>query len=195
MSLYDPVTKIADATRWLGEEAIQEQARLQAKGSVFGASTALHDESINTYLLRFTEPFAWADFSRAMDMLQSVVGDRILRVKGLLNVQGESAPRILHAIQHERYAGEAVCPPGPTRIATPGWYSSCVICRAVCSTRLSAHFAARWTPGIKLQTGTRFAGNRYCSPNAAGEFMSRNSCQYVRLHDFTRRHASPRKTP
>ncbi|MDB5802593.1 MAG: cobalamin synthesis protein [Rhodocyclales bacterium] len=104
MSLYDPKTRTADTGRWLGEQAVLEQARLQATGSVFGAATPLHDDSVSTYLLRFTEPFTWADFSRAMDTLQSVVGDHILRVKGLLNVRGEAAPRVVHAVQHERYA-------------------------------------------------------------------------------------------
>ncbi|MDB5888370.1 MAG: cobalamin synthesis protein [Rhodocyclales bacterium] len=108
MSLYDPVTKTADAVRWLGEEAIREQAQLQASGSVFGVAPALHDESINTYLLRFSEPIAWGDFSRAMDTLQSVVGDRILRIKGLLNVRGEDAPRVVQAVQHERHADNSL---------------------------------------------------------------------------------------
>jgi G3E family GTPase len=31
------------------------------------------------------------------------MGDRILRVKGLLNVMGENVPRVIHAVQHERY--------------------------------------------------------------------------------------------
>jgi G3E family GTPase len=108
MSLYDPLTKSADAARWLGEEAIREQERLQASGKVFRAATVFHDKSINTYLLRFSEPVAWGDFSRAMDILQSVVGDRILRVKGLLNVRGEDAPRIVQAVQHERHADSSL---------------------------------------------------------------------------------------
>jgi G3E family GTPase len=102
MSLYDAAGKTADVSRWLGEAAIAEQEQLRARGGVF-ARPALHDESVSTYLLRFDEPFAWSDFSRAMDTLQSVVGDRILRVKGLLAVRGEDKPRVVHAVQHERY--------------------------------------------------------------------------------------------
>ena len=103
MSLYDPVGKTADVGRWLGEAALLEQERLRARGGVFAQASSLHDESVSTYLLRFSEPFAWGDFSRAMDTLQSVMGDRILRVKGLLAVRGEDKPRVVHAVQHERY--------------------------------------------------------------------------------------------
>lgn len=104
MSLYDPHSKSPTVARWLGEAAIREQAQLHARHGVFGAApAALHDARVGTHLLRFATPFAWADFSRAMDTLQSVVGDRILRVKGLLNVRGEDVPRVIHAVQHERY--------------------------------------------------------------------------------------------
>ena len=103
MSLYNPVSKSADVDRWLGEAALLEQVRLRTRGVQTAGRSPLHDESVSTHLLRFSQPFEWGDFSRAMDTLQSVVGDRILRVKGLLAVEGEDAPRVVHAVQHERY--------------------------------------------------------------------------------------------
>ena len=69
-----------------------------ALGNADARHQALRD--LVAALLRFDEPFAWSDFSRAMDTLQSVVGDRILRVKGLLAVRGEDKPRVVHAVQH-----------------------------------------------------------------------------------------------
>ena len=38
-----------------------------------------------------------------MDVLLSTCGDRILRVKGLVGVIGEPAPRVVHCVQHVRY--------------------------------------------------------------------------------------------
>ena len=112
MSLYDPVTKSPDAKRWLNEAGLREQARLNARMNTFGGTAStlepLHDASIRTHVLRFSEPFEWADFSQAMDVLQSVVGQQILRVKGLLAVRGEEAPRVIHAVQHERYPTESL---------------------------------------------------------------------------------------
>jgi G3E family GTPase len=97
--------KSADVARWLGEEAIREQQRLQARMGVFGArtETAVHSERVLTHVLRFAQPVAWGDFSRALDTLQSVLGEHILRIKGLVAVEGEGAPRVIHAVQHERY--------------------------------------------------------------------------------------------
>ena len=107
MSLYAPEGKSPDVDRWLGEAAIREKQRLNARQGVFGRAAAapapLHDETIVTHVLYFTQAFAWGDFSRALDTLQSVVGERILRIKGLLAVQGEDSPRVIHAVQHERY--------------------------------------------------------------------------------------------
>ncbi|MBK9615372.1 MAG: GTP-binding protein [Uliginosibacterium sp.] len=105
MSLYSAAGKSDAVARWLGEAAVREQQRLNARHGVFGqaAAPALHDERVATHVLRFDQPFAWADFARAIDMLQSLVGDRLLRVKGLVAVEGEEAPRVFHAVQHESY--------------------------------------------------------------------------------------------
>jgi len=105
MSLYAPEGKTADVRHWLNESAIRAQQQLSARQGVFGrpAPAPLHNSTVSTHVLHFSQPFAWADFSRALDTLQSVVGERILRIKGLLAVQGEDAPRIIHAVQHERY--------------------------------------------------------------------------------------------
>ncbi|MDQ7989569.1 MAG: GTP-binding protein [Candidatus Dactylopiibacterium sp.] len=105
LGLYQPDGKTPDVARWLGEAAILEQQRLAARQGVFGraAPAALHDEAVKSHVLHFDEPLRAGDFSRALDTLQSVVGDRLLRVKGLLAVEGEAAPRVIHAVQHERY--------------------------------------------------------------------------------------------
>jgi G3E family GTPase len=105
MSLYDPAGRPPDVARWLGEAAILEQQRLHEKMSVFGATSRhpIHSDDISTHVLRFSQPLIWADFSRALDTLQSVLGEHILRVKGLIAVVGEDRPRVIHAVQHERY--------------------------------------------------------------------------------------------
>lgn len=105
MSLYASAGKVPDVAAWLGEAAVREQQRLQARISSMAPMTfsGQHGNDIVTHVLRFAAPVAWGDFSRALDTLQSVVGDRILRIKGLLAVQGENVPRVIHAVQHERY--------------------------------------------------------------------------------------------
>ena len=50
--------------------------------------------------------------AEAIDVLLSTCGDRILRIKGLVNVAGEAQPRVVHCVQHVRYP-EAALPAWP----------------------------------------------------------------------------------
>ncbi|GAA5164303.1 GTP-binding protein [Viridibacterium curvum] len=112
LSPYRLDAQPAEAIAWLGEVRAAEQARLQAGRGVFGqrkaAPLAIHSESVQTHVLRFEQPFEWPAFAQAIDTLLSVVGNAILRVKGLVAVAGEDAPRVLHAVQHERYPGHSL---------------------------------------------------------------------------------------
>jgi G3E family GTPase len=57
-----------------------------------------HDASVRTLALRFDKPFSWESFAAAMDMLISLRGKDLLRVKGIVNVEG--APVVVQAVQH-----------------------------------------------------------------------------------------------
>lgn len=104
LGLYDADRKTPDVQRWLGDAAILARQRMNAKQGVFARpAPAIHDEAVQSHVLSFSKPFHPAEFSRAMDALLSVVGKQILRVKGLLAIEGEDAPRVIHAVQHERY--------------------------------------------------------------------------------------------
>lgn len=113
--LYDPATKAADVRRWLAEEAVRANvghAPAAAGTPPHGNGSARHDARVHSFVLRFAGPFAWGEFAEAIDVLLSTCGDRILRVKGLVHVAGESAPRVVHCVQHVRYP-EAALPAWP----------------------------------------------------------------------------------
>jgi G3E family GTPase len=63
-----------------------------------GTRPALHDPSITTVSLRFEEPFTWASFSSALDLLATLRGPDLLRVKGIVNVDGQ--PIVVQGVQH-----------------------------------------------------------------------------------------------
>jgi G3E family GTPase len=46
------------------------------------------------------EPIDWTAFGVWLTMLLNRHGDRVLRVKGILNLGGESAPVAIHGVQH-----------------------------------------------------------------------------------------------
>jgi G3E family GTPase len=60
--------------------------------------TASHDPNIGTLSLRFDKPFSWPVFTAAVELLTSMRGPDLLRVKGIVNVDG--APVLVQAVQH-----------------------------------------------------------------------------------------------
>jgi len=63
-----------------------------------GARSALHDSLIKTLSLRFDKPFTWATFSAALELLATLRGPDLLRVKGIVNVDGR--PVVVQGVQH-----------------------------------------------------------------------------------------------
>jgi len=67
------------------------------------AARPVHDPRISSFVWRRDRPLAWDDLAGALDTLYDLLGERILRMKGLVNVEGEPGPRAVHAVQHALY--------------------------------------------------------------------------------------------
>ena len=61
---------------------------------------AEHSDGIASFVLRQDAPMPWLAFARAMDVLTSLRGADLLRVKGFLNVEGCSGPVLVQFVQH-----------------------------------------------------------------------------------------------
>jgi len=83
---------VADARGWLNAGAYASHA-----------AAPIHDPRITSFVWRHDSPVDWEDFATALDTLYDLMGGRILRMKGLVNVQGEAGPRAIHAVQHALY--------------------------------------------------------------------------------------------
>jgi len=59
-----------------------------------------HSHGIESFVLVFAEPLAWAVFEQAMAVLTALRGPDLLRVKGLVAVEGCRGPVVIHAVQH-----------------------------------------------------------------------------------------------
>ncbi len=68
------------------------------------ASSSPHDHRFATFSLRWPEAVAWDDFVAWLEAVLIARGDSIHRVKGLLNVAGESRPWVIQGVQHSFYA-------------------------------------------------------------------------------------------
>jgi G3E family GTPase len=88
-----PADKLA---RWIGPLAASS-----APGAAGGRTPrAEHSTGIQSFCLWFDRPFTWSSFETCMNVLTSLRGPDLLRVKGLVNVEGEAGPVVVQGVQH-----------------------------------------------------------------------------------------------
>jgi G3E family GTPase len=90
---FDPVGKIADVTEWLAAEAAHHHHHHHHDPN-------RHDARIHAFGLTFAEPLPWEGLATWLEMLAITRGASILRMKGILNLEGEDRPVVLHGVQH-----------------------------------------------------------------------------------------------
>jgi G3E family GTPase len=59
-----------------------------------------HHDGIDSFCLAYAEPLDWDTIAEALDRLVSISGEKILRVKGILDVIGNDKPVVVHGVQH-----------------------------------------------------------------------------------------------
>ncbi len=89
VGLHDANADAARIDRWLG-----------GAPPVTRADHRHHASAINTFSLRFEQPFSARAFEQCIATLTGLRGPDLLRVKGLINVDGETGPLIIQGVQH-----------------------------------------------------------------------------------------------
>jgi G3E family GTPase len=59
-----------------------------------------HSHGIDSFVVLFDRPIAWPAFEQAMAVLTALRGADLLRVKGIVAVEGATGPVVVHAVQH-----------------------------------------------------------------------------------------------
>jgi G3E family GTPase len=85
--LFDPASKIPDVAGWLHAEAHAHHHHD-------------HDERVTSFCLTFDRPLHWQGVGLWLEMLIQTRGKDILRIKGILNLQGQDRPVAIHGVQH-----------------------------------------------------------------------------------------------
>ena len=96
--VYDARTKGAEVRRWLAAEAEKDAADDRAHGHRHDVSR--HDAHIHSFTLSFEGALDWTAFGIWLTMLLHTHGEKVLRVKGILNVAGTDAPVVVNGVQH-----------------------------------------------------------------------------------------------
>ena len=93
--LYNPRTKTADVRRWLREEAYETAGHGDHHHDV-----NRHDSAISAFCMTREKPINWDAFVAWLRILIGQHGERLLRIKGILNVAGRDRPIAIHGVQH-----------------------------------------------------------------------------------------------
>ncbi len=87
-----------DTLHFLGELKPQADSRTPREAYLGNRLPMRHDPAVKTLSLRFDQPFTWASFSAAMELVISLRGQDLLRVKGIVNVEGN--PVVVQGVGH-----------------------------------------------------------------------------------------------
>jgi G3E family GTPase len=98
--LIDPERKIPDVKRWLAEEAYGPQAQPESHPHHHHDRNR-HDDRIRAFTLSADTPIPTASFEMFIDLLRSLHGPKLLRLKGIVKIAEEpDLPLVIHGVQH-----------------------------------------------------------------------------------------------
>jgi G3E family GTPase len=102
--LFDPARKIPDVARWLAEEAFADagHAHDHDHDHDHGPPHVVnrHDARIRAFCITIDSPLRWQGVATWLDMLVATNGERLLRIKGILNIDGQDRPVAIHGVRH-----------------------------------------------------------------------------------------------
>lgn len=93
-----PETKLMEARRWMQGDGAEAPAG-RADGD-------RHGGAITSFCLRLPGKLDWSAFGLWLSMLAHRHGEKLLRVKGILDVEDSETPVAIHAVQHVIHAPE-----------------------------------------------------------------------------------------
>jgi len=104
--VYDPTTKIGDVQKWLQEGAYDPD-----HGPEHGhdhdhdhghnhTDVNRHNSEIRAFCLVYDKPIHWRAFKKWLESIISLRGNDLLRIKGIVNVEGSGGPIVVHGVQH-----------------------------------------------------------------------------------------------
>lgn len=108
LSLFTANGKIADVERWLAEERYRgddhghrhDGPHHHHDHDAHAHDVNRHDDQIRAFCFTVDEPIAQRVLTDWLDVLLSLMGPSMLRIKGIVNVEGEDRPIVIHGVQH-----------------------------------------------------------------------------------------------
>lgn len=104
----DASGRAAGAVQWLRARAYAPAGAAQ---SMVPGVASRHDDRIRSFAVVYDAPVSGARLWRGLEALIEAHGDKLLRIKGIVNVEGQSDPKVIHIVQHVLYPVQSL----------PGW--------------------------------------------------------------------------
>lgn len=102
--LYNPATKTADVKRWLAEEAYaaaNDHRHDNHHHHAHAHDVNRHDDDIRAFALATEAALPASAFEMFLELLRSVHGPDLLRLKGIVKIAEEpERPLVVHGVQH-----------------------------------------------------------------------------------------------
>lgn len=102
LGLFSTQDKALDVERWLREEAYAESSSHDHSHDEHAHHHDVnrHDDQIRAFCFAVDDPISEEMLATWLDVLMTFLGSNILRVKAILNVEGQDTPIALHGVQH-----------------------------------------------------------------------------------------------
>ena len=97
---FSALNKEADVKKWLDEEAYHDSHH-DHHGHHHDVNR--HGEDISAFCITREDPIPERGFMAWIDALLFLMGEQMLRIKGLVNIEGYDGPVIVHGVQHMFY--------------------------------------------------------------------------------------------
>ena len=97
LTAYDPFSKSRDVKEWLAAESMESHHHHDHGHHV---NVNRHDENIEAFSMTSDKPVNMMAFGLFKDLLMAQMGPDLLRLKGIINIEGKDRPAVIHGVQH-----------------------------------------------------------------------------------------------
>jgi G3E family GTPase len=99
-TLYDEGRRRSDLDRWLNLDDFRAGPLLRSEGvDIRFSCEAAHDSSVGAWLIEEALPVDWERLSSQLGEIIARHGEKLLRVKGVIQTAGDPRPLVIHGVQ------------------------------------------------------------------------------------------------
>ena len=98
LGAYDPFSKSRDVKEWLAAESMDTHH--DHDHDHHHVNVNRHDENIEAFSMTSDKPVNMMAFGLFKDLLMAQMGPDLLRLKGIINIEGRDRPAVIHGVQH-----------------------------------------------------------------------------------------------